>query len=269
MTAQPRPAPAPPLRLVPQPRAALYVRVSTERQEENYSLATQEARCREYAAQHGYAVADVYRETHTGTELWERPELTRLRQAMARRELDALICFDPDRLSRKQAHTALLQGICEQAGVELRFAEFDFTRDATGQFLLNARVFAAELEREKIMERTMRGKRARAEAGRLLPGPRPLYGYRWAAGTRSALVPDDTTAPIVRRLFREIAAGRSLRAVTEGLNAEGVPTPGRAAIWCHTTVRRIVTHPGYTGTAVAYRLRRSHEPGQPTRLHER
>ena len=123
---------------VSQPRAAVYVRVSTDKQEANYSLPTQEERCHAYAAQHGYQVAGVYRETHTGTELWERPELTRLRQAMARGEVDALICFDPDRFSRRQVHTALLQGICEQADVELRFAEFSFTNDATGQFLLNA-----------------------------------------------------------------------------------------------------------------------------------
>ena len=49
MTALPRPAPAPALRVVPQPRAALYVRVSSDKQEDNYSLPTQEAACRAYA----------------------------------------------------------------------------------------------------------------------------------------------------------------------------------------------------------------------------
>src|SRR5919202_5287394 len=197
---------------VSQPRAAVYVRVSDPKQEAGYSLPTQEARCREYAAEQGYQVAEVYRETHTGTELWERPELTRLRQAMARGELDALICFDPDRFSRKQVHTALLQGICEQAGVELRFAEFDFTRDATGQFLLNARVFAAELEREKIVERTQRGRLARAESGKLIPGCRPLYGYRFTAD-RTALEPDPVTGPIVRRIFADAVRGVTLRGI--------------------------------------------------------
>src|SRR5437762_381222 len=161
MTAQPRPDPAPALRLVPQPSAALYVRVSTDKQEANYSLPTQEERCRAYAAEQGYRVAEVYRETYTGTELWERPELARLREALARREVDAVICYDPDRFSRKQIHSALLMDICERAGAELRFARFDFSRDATGQFLLNARAFAAELERENLIERTQRGMRAR------------------------------------------------------------------------------------------------------------
>ena len=159
----------------------------------------------------GYQVAEVYRETHSGTDLWERPELTRLRQAMARGDVDALICFDPDRFSRKQVHTALLQGICEQAGVELMFAEFDFTRDATGQFLLNARVFAAELEREKIIERTMRGRLAKLKSGKLAGNTRPPYGYRYADESKAAYAIDEAAAPIVRRIFDLAAGGMPLR----------------------------------------------------------
>ena len=65
-------------------RAAIYVRVSSSAQEQDgSSLETQEAACRRYAAERGYVVdeTDVYREVHTGTELWERPALQRLRRA--------------------------------------------------------------------------------------------------------------------------------------------------------------------------------------------
>ena len=62
-----------------QSRAAIYVRVSSPgQQEDGPSLETQEAESRAYAAQHGYQVAVLYREVHTGTELWERPQLTAL-----------------------------------------------------------------------------------------------------------------------------------------------------------------------------------------------
>jgi site-specific DNA recombinase len=219
---------------VSQPRAAVYVRVSTAGQEDNYSLPTQEERCRAYAAEHGYTVAEVYRETHTASELWQRPELGRLREAMSRREFDAVIVFDPDRFSRKQVHTALLQGICEQAGVELRFAEFSFTNDATGQFLLNARVFAAELEREKIRERTQRGMQARMKSGKLRLGARPLYGYRWRDEQKTGYAVDPATAPVVRRIFREAASGKGLRTISAGLNADGIPTPAGGRNWNHT-----------------------------------
>src|SRR5918997_6751349 len=109
---------------VSQPRAAIYVRVSTRGQEEDgTSLATQEQRCRQYAAEHGYAVdeAHIYREVHTGMELWERPQLSELREAVRRRELDAVIAYDLDRLSREQAHVYILDDEAARHGAELRF----------------------------------------------------------------------------------------------------------------------------------------------------
>src|SRR4051812_49023929 len=62
---------------MPGTAAAIYVRVSTEGQEDGSSLTTQEQRCRAYAVEHGWSVDDahVYRETYSGAELWERPRL--------------------------------------------------------------------------------------------------------------------------------------------------------------------------------------------------
>jgi DNA invertase Pin-like site-specific DNA recombinase len=61
------------------PRAAIYCRVSSSQQEENSSLHTQEEHCRAYAVEHNWTVAAVYREVHSGAELFERPQLTLLR----------------------------------------------------------------------------------------------------------------------------------------------------------------------------------------------
>ena len=137
MTAQSRPDPAPPLQLVPQRRAALYLRVSTTGQEDNASLATQEAACRARAAERGYRVeeADVYREVHTGAELWERPRMTALREAVRGREVAAVIAHAIDRLSRKQGHVAIVADECERAGAALPFATEEFENSATGEFI--------------------------------------------------------------------------------------------------------------------------------------
>ena len=67
------------------PRAAIYVRVSSLQQStDGTSLATQEAACRAYAIEQGYTVAEelVFSEVHTGSEMWERPQLTALRDAI-------------------------------------------------------------------------------------------------------------------------------------------------------------------------------------------
>ena len=103
-----------------QPRAAIYVRVSTDKQEEDgTSLDTQEARCRQYAAEHGFAVdeAHVYRETFTGTELWDRPQLTTLRRAIRERAVDAVVCYAIDRLSRDPVHLGVILSEADHAGV--------------------------------------------------------------------------------------------------------------------------------------------------------
>ena len=57
--------------------AAIYVRVSTDKQErEGISLEAQENSCRAYATQHSFAIAEphVYRETWTGGHIWQRQE---------------------------------------------------------------------------------------------------------------------------------------------------------------------------------------------------
>src|SRR5687767_11700304 len=81
-------------------RAVIYCRVSSTGQEDNSSLQTQEEQCRTYAAERGWSVVSTYREVHSGAELFERPQLTLLREAMRRHEFDVLLVHALDRLSR-------------------------------------------------------------------------------------------------------------------------------------------------------------------------
>src|SRR3712207_4325543 len=88
-------------------RAAIYVRVSSTQQEQDgTSLETQEAHCRSYCVERGYESHDqlVYREVHTGTELWERSELQRLREAVRNHAVDVVVAYAIDRLSRDPVH---------------------------------------------------------------------------------------------------------------------------------------------------------------------
>src|SRR5690349_532540 len=95
-------------------RAAIYVRVSTAKQEEDgTSLDTQEDLCRVYAFEHGYKVVSVYRDVHTGAELFERPQLTRLREAVRQGDVDGVVAYALDRLSRSQAHLGLIFSECD------------------------------------------------------------------------------------------------------------------------------------------------------------
>ena len=239
-----------------QPRAAIYCRVSTSRQDEDgTSLESQESACRAYAAAHDYRVTDVYREVHTGAELWERPQLTALRQAVRRRQVDVAIVHAIDRLSRDPVHLGVIVSEAEHAGVEVCFVTEPLDNSPEGQLIRFVRGYAAKVEHEKIRERVRRGKKARAEAGKLMPTGYPLYGYQWGDDKKTRYVEDPMTAPIVRRIFREAAAGVPLRSITAGLERDSIPSPTGRRRWGQTSVSKLVHHPAYMGKAFAWRYK--------------
>ena len=244
---------------VASPRAAqcaIYVRVSTAGQEEDgSSLCTQEAACRAYAVEHGYAVAAVYREVHTGAELFERRELGALREAVRRREVGVVVAHALDRLTRNQAHLGVILSEAEYAGVTVELVTERLEDTPEGRLIQSVRGFVAEMERVKIAERTTRGRRARADAGKPIPGWKAPYGYRWADVDKSRLVECPEEAAVVRRLYREAEAGTAIRRIAHGLAADGIPSPMGRPYWPHSTIHDVLTLPTYVGAPRAFRTR--------------
>jgi site-specific DNA recombinase len=151
-------------------RAAIYCRVSTVGQEaEGTSLVTQEEFCQKYAAEHGYLVdeAHVYRDVYTGTELWERPRLNELREAIRQHAIKAVIAYAIDRLSRDPVYLGVILSEAEHHGVSVEFVTEPLDNTPEGQLIRFVRGYAAKVEAEKIRERSLRGKRARIQAGKV------------------------------------------------------------------------------------------------------
>jgi site-specific DNA recombinase len=249
------------------PLAAIYVRVSSAAQAESKdtatsgdepkqetSLDTQLARCREYTTAHGYVVdeAHIYREVYTGVELWERPQLTRLREAVRNREVAAVVAYAIDRLARDPVHLGVVLSEAEHAGVAVEFVTEPLDYSPEGQLIRFVRGYAAKVEHEKIKERTIRGHRARVAAGKPW-GAREPYGLRWEDADRSRLAVVPATAVVVRRIFRDALAGIPLRSIARGLMADGIPSPTGAPVWAMSTLRKILHNPVYTGRMVALR----------------
>ena len=238
-------------------RCAIYVRVSSAGQEDGYSLETQENRCRKHAEEFGLTIVSVFRDVHTGAEWRERPELTRLREAVRQGEVNVVVAFALDRLSRKQAHLAILADEFAHAGARLEFVTERFEETAVGEFIRSAKAFAAEIEREKLAERTVRGRIARVQSGKLIPGGRPPYGYRWRDETKGQLDEDPTTAPVIRRMFAAIAGGMSLYRLTAALMEDGIPTPTGRGVWHASTLSSILHHHAYQGDAYGWGIRKA------------
>lgn len=192
-------------------RAIVYTRVSTDAQErDGTSLETQVRACLDYAAAAGWSVVATVRDAASGFSL-ERPGMTRVRDGMRLSEFDVVLAYAVDRLSRHQNHIGVLFDEAEGWGVKFEFVTERFEDTAIGRFILAARAFTAEVEREKIAERTMRGKAERARAGKIPQATgKGIYGYRYNPATGRREI-DLAQAAVVRAGVRRVLRRRRLQ----------------------------------------------------------
>jgi site-specific DNA recombinase len=137
----------------------------------------------------------------------------------------------------------------------MEFVTERFEDTAVGRFILAARAFIAEVEREKIVERTTRGKTERARSGRI---PQAFgigcYGYVYNPATGRREI-EPFQAVVVRRIFERYAESRSYSAVSNELNDAGI-TAFSGGRWYPITIRRMLTNEAYTGRTVYRRTKR-------------
>lgn len=246
-------------------RVSIYCRVSTAGQEDNSSMATQEQRCRDFAADQGWIVANVFREVHTGSELFERQQLSRLRDTIRAKECDVVLAYALDRISRSQAHLGFLLSEWDHLGARLALVTEDLADTPEGRLLQSVRGFVAEVERLKIRERSQRGVLARVQSGKPIPGQKAPYGYAWRDAKRSGYVLNHDEHPVVRKIYDSILQGKTLRATAQALTLAHIPTPtGRAKRWEVATLHTILKNPIYAGKPVAFRTRVERVNGRPS-----
>src|SRR5215212_265868 len=243
-------------------RAALYVRVSTDRQQQAQTIEQQVAQLQSYVAAHdGWTVAaeHVFRDDGRSGAKLDRPGLDALRDHAARAAFDLVVICSPDRLARNFVHQMVVLEELERRGVRVVFCDRPLTDDPHEQLVTQIRGAVAEYERTLIADRMRRGRQARLRSGQLLPWTRAPYGYRLhpeRPGDPAALQIDPVAAVVVQELFAAYAAGGvTLHALAAQLTARRVPTPTGKPIWRPTTIRGLLTNPAYKGQAASGRLR--------------
>ena len=159
------------------PIVDIYCRVSRDPQEDNTSLDEQETACRAYCRDHGLIVGQVHRETFTGYKFRERKQLEAMRRRYREGKIQGVVIRTLDRLSRHQTHIAVLMEEMEHYRVMLYCVKEVIDDTTKGKFARNTLAFVAEMEREKIMDRTFSGRISKAQDGKVPVGQVP-YGRR-------------------------------------------------------------------------------------------
>jgi site-specific DNA recombinase len=232
--------------------AAIYSRVSTESQgREGTSLQSQREACIAKGIELGYEIPGdlVYSEVWTGADT-DRPMLNQIRDLIKKQTINALVCYSTDRLARNPIHIAIIAEECEKNNVALVFVTEPLDSSPEGQLIRYVKGFAGQVEREKIRERSMRGKKTACRLGKLATGGSPLFGYDSKDGKRAI---NEKQAKIVRMVFAMFVdeSSKLYGAVVE-MNRRGIQAP-RGGIWSENTISRMVNNTAYMGEAYAFR----------------
>src|SRR5882762_8907725 len=229
--------------------AALYARVSSDRQKENHTIASQVAALTRHAETNGYLIPPEWQfqdDGYSGGTL-VRPGLEALRDLAAAGEIQAVLIYSPDRLSRKYAYQVLLAEELARCGVELIFLRAPTGTTAEDQLLVQFQGMIAEYERAQIAERSRRGKRHRAQQGSINVLSGAPYGYRYVRKSDTSAAYDEvieSEAAVVRRVYQVyMQQGLSINAIAGLLNQREVPTRTRESRWERPTLWRMLHNP--------------------------
>jgi site-specific DNA recombinase len=237
-------------------QVALYARVSSEQQAEANTIDSQVAALRERITADGVdlrSVLEFIDAGYSGSSL-VRPALERLRDVAAAGGIDRLYVHCPDRFARHYAYQVLLLEELTQRGVEVIFLNRPLGHTPEDQLLLQVQGVIAEYERAKFLERSRRGKRHAAQAGRIGVLCHAPYGYRYvpkqdgSGDARFDVIGDE--ARVVQQVFAWIGQERcTINAVCRRLHQAGVRTRTGKEHWDHKTIWDMLKNPAYKGEA--------------------
>jgi len=210
-------------------RCAIYTRKSTSAglDQAFNSLDAQRESCEAYIASQkalGWqAIPDRYDDGgFTGGNI-ERPAVQRLIDDIERGQVDAVVVYKVDRLSRSLLDFARIIKLFEDHHVHFVSVTQHFnTADSMGRLTLNILLSFAQFEREIISERT-RDKIAAARRRGQWAGGRPILGYDLVKGEHRLTV-NPIEAEQVRAIFRLYLEKESILSTAQQLNARGWTT---------------------------------------------
>ncbi|MFE1626995.1 recombinase family protein [Brevibacillus reuszeri] len=220
-------------------RAALYIRVSTQEQVENYSIESQRERLEAYCKAKEWLVSDVYIDGGYSGSNMDRPALQRLLHDLER--FDAVVVYKLDRLSRSQRDTLTL---IEEHFLKNKvdFVSITETLDTStpfGKAMIGILSVFAQLERETIAERMRMGLIKRAEEGyRGMGGDYDPAGYKRKNG-ELILVEDE--AKHIQEAFNLYEQYHSITKVQKRLKELGY------TVWRFRRYRDILSNKLYCG----------------------
>lgn len=236
-------------------KAAIYARVSSERQDVDLSISAQRRALYEYASRNDYqVVSEFIDEAESGTTA-ARPEFRRM-IAMARhdkRPFDAVLVWKYSRFARSREDSIIFKAMLRRIGMQVISITEPVDNSATGKLMEAIIECMDEFYSANLGEEITRGMRESASRGFYVASHTP-YGFARIKANdgskqRPKLDADPNKATVVKRAFEDTYGGSGLTETVKTFNREGIAGPGGKG-WSKTSLYKILTNEIYTGVQI-------------------
>ena len=256
--------------LQPLTPAALYARVSSERQDVDLSVSAQLRALKEYAKANGYSVAREYVDEAESGRVANRPQFREMIEegSKPKTPFEVILVWKFSRFTRKREHAVAFKAQLRRKGIRVVSITEQAEDNATGRLLEGIIESVDEYYSENLAQEVVRGMREAASRGFFLASNAP-FGYRKikvsdGAKERPTLEVDPATAPVVKEIFEKSLRGSGLKELCKELNDRGITNRGKR--WYKGTLHYVLRNEAYTGTAVWGKTSKGDEAQDPVRV---
>lgn len=218
-------------------RAAIYCRISSDREGAGLGVARQEEDCRQLASSLGWPVATVYQDNDLSAYSGKpRPEYRAMLEAARAGEIDAIVSWHNDRLHREPRELEEFIDVCEAGRIAVQTVKAGPLDLGTPAGRMVARQFGAiaRYESEHRSERIRRKHDELAKNGHLSGGGKRAYGYE--AGGRTIR---ESEAIHIREAAHRVLAGDTIRSVCRDFNLRGIAS-ARGGAWSAVSMKNML-----------------------------
>ena len=235
----------------PKPRAALYLRISSDKNQRRIGVEDQRRQCEQLCLDEGFELVATFEDNDKSAakRTAVRPDYDRMVAAMMAKDVDVVVTYAADRFQR---HPGALEAFMEDAEaasmkrvVTVREGRFDLTNPDDRRRIRDA-VINAAWEVERMRQRQQNRQRDLAEQGMSNGGGLRSFGWVRAQGVRDGTVHDEAEAELIREAATRVLANEAIRAIAIDWNARGIPTV-KGGPWSRNSVLGILTSPRNAG----------------------
>lgn len=253
-------------------RAALYARVSSQKQKDEETIDSQIDSLRRYAQEKGYTINEkfIFLDNGVSGSTLQRSALDELRDMICFEPIEILLVYAPDRLSRNYTHQLILMEEFKKRGISVCFLKNPPTENTPeAKMFQHFQGIFAEYERALILDRSRRGRIYKAKQGDPSVIPNLPYGYRKVKRENAISIEIvNEEAVIVKEIYRiYLYEAQSLTYVAQKITSNGISPRKGGVKWDRSSIRDILKNPTYTGTAHFGKTERSDGSSDRIRKH--